>query len=93
MSRFLCRCGFEIRNIQCPTRHEAWLVTDTELDNLPTGGAGVSTYDVMTSRSVLECPECFRIWIRLKPGTGPYLPYSPDETPLKLADQQGGYRG
>jgi hypothetical protein len=89
MSRFDCLCGFEIRDISYPPTHTGHLVTYMERDD----GAVEVVSDVHRCRSVIECPECWRIWIQIVPGQNKYAPYKPEKEPIKLSAQQGGYRG
>jgi hypothetical protein len=91
MSRFACRCGFEIRDISCPSTHEAYLVTDLELDDVGPDGRA-PRLDVLESREVIECPQCWRLWVQIAPR-GRYLPFVAEAEPLQLSKQQGGYRG
>ena len=91
MSRFDCRCGYEIRDITYPTTHEGRLLTDLEMDD-HLGPIDDLHRVAIKSRAVMECPQCFRIWIQIEP-CGQYKPYAPEEEPIKLAEQQGGYRG
>ncbi len=104
MSRFLCRCGYEIRDITCPSTHEARLVTDLEADDFemctvdahlgePTGGRRSSHVELFNSRVVMECPQCWRLWVQVSRDENRYIPFMPEEEPLKLSEQQGGYRG
>lgn len=97
MSRFSCRCGNQLTNTTCPSTHEGQLVTDLEQDDFELAttdnGHRVSFVDPFKSREFMECPKCFRIWIQLAHDNPRYVPYLPEEEPLKLAEQQGGYRG
>lgn len=96
MSHFLCKCGYDIRNISCPSTHEARVVTDMEHDDgelitLKDGCMRIYR-DPLYSRDLIECPECWRIWIQTEPR-GEYRSYSPDDEPIRLSERQGGYRG
>jgi hypothetical protein len=89
MSKFSCRCGYVISDVTCPSTHEARLVTDLEMDD-----ASIETpTDVYRSREVIECPECYRLWVQRDTSGAEYLPFLPEQEPLRLAEQQGGYRG
>lgn len=88
MSHFLCRCGFDVRNISAPSAHEGYLVTNIDMDD----GSLKTVSDIIRLREVLECPMCLRIYIQRDPR-GPYLPFIAEGEALHLAEQQGGYRG
>ncbi len=97
MSRFGCRCGYEIRNITCPSTHEGRLVTDMEIDDSICANDGPRTIDRLAfyHREFLECPECGRLWIQHSPQSPTYIPFIPEDgkESLGIAEQQGGYRG
>lgn len=97
MSKFDCRCGEVISHVTCPSTHGGCLVTDMERDDFELcttdRGHREAYVDLYRSRDFMECPACFRIWIQLKPGEPRYIAFLPEREPLKLAEQQGGYRG
>jgi len=42
-------------------------------------------------RNFIECPDCWRIWIQTERGE--YRSYKPEQEPVKISEQLGGYRG
>jgi len=49
--------------------------------------------DIHRSRQFIECPRCYRLWVQLSATERRFVPFTPEEEPLRLAEQQGGYRG
>lgn len=92
MSKFRCNCDYVISDVTCPSAHEARIVTDMEMDNFAPDGYANKTSDLLNSRELIECPNCWRVWIQ-QSKDGKYLAFLPEKEPLKLSEQQGGYRG
>lgn len=94
MSKFNCRCGYVVSNVSSPSTHEGHLVTDLEGDDGKWDAVCKQiVVDVFNSRQIFECPQCFRIWIQRSLHDPIYLPFKPEGEPLRLAEQQGRYRG
>ena len=88
MAKFNCKCGKTISNTTYPSTHEARLVTDLDVDDAPDESDVVGR-----SRDVIECPSCWCLWIETASRSHIYVRFVPDGEPLKLSEQQGGYRG
>jgi hypothetical protein len=97
VSKFNCRCGEVISDVTCPSTHGGRLVTDIDADDFKMcttdDGHRGGHVDLFSSRDFMECPFCFRLWVQLSRDSPTYIAFLPERQPLKLAEQQGGYRG
>lgn len=88
MSNFLCKCGFVIRSTSMVESHEKQLVLSKNVEDIGnrindnTLKSDKEYYEIIDkcSQSVLDCPNCERLWISSETdgSSGVYTSYMPE---------------